>query len=173
MGRKNKKESRRNYNDYLKSEEWKQLRELAFKKYGKICSNCSTFEGIFCVHHLRYRNLHDVTLEDLMILCEDCHNEFHRLMANGKVSYKPNEASDVRRLKTIDALNNRTRNYRILSQKKQKKSKHPRKKQSSPKSKSKKIIPQFYSYNEQKKSKLVTDWANAINKQLQKSTGVF
>jgi hypothetical protein len=64
------------YRSYLLSNEWKAIREKAFKKYGKLCSNCASRENLN-VHHIRYNNLGREKIEDLKILCRDCHFKLH------------------------------------------------------------------------------------------------
>lgn len=65
------------YQRYLKSSHWQNLRKSAIAKWGNRCGGCET-TGKIEVHHLRYGNLYDVTPDDLIPLCEDCHNRIHR-----------------------------------------------------------------------------------------------
>lgn len=63
-------------NVYLNSDHWKHLKAqaLAANACCAICFNRSTLE----VHHRHYRNLYDVTLDDLAVLCRECHRKIHR-----------------------------------------------------------------------------------------------
>lgn len=61
---------------YLHSEHWKNLRIQAFKEWGRHCHRCPATSRLD-VHHLRYRNLYDVTVQDLQILCRKCHEREH------------------------------------------------------------------------------------------------
>jgi hypothetical protein len=61
---------------YLRSDHWQNLRKLAFQTYGRICSKCRAI-GRLDVHHLRYRNIFDVLVTDLQILCRQCHEREH------------------------------------------------------------------------------------------------
>ena len=61
---------------YLKSDHWTNLRESAIQKHGSVCSSCGSTNNIQ-VHHLRYSNLYDVTVDDLQILCRPCHFREH------------------------------------------------------------------------------------------------
>lgn len=61
---------------YLFSEHWKNLRIQAFKEWGRHCHRCPATTRLD-VHHLRYRRLYDVTVQDLQILCRKCHEREH------------------------------------------------------------------------------------------------
>lgn len=65
---------RREYREfYLKSEHWQQLRAKAIIHYtGYGCAKCGA-KNPSDVHHKRYRNLYDVTVADLCLLCRPCH----------------------------------------------------------------------------------------------------
>lgn len=73
------------YQDYLKSDHWKNLREEIIKERGLICeiSGIPIHRGICNVHHLTYRNLTDVLHEDLMILSIPIHNVVHKWKDDG------------------------------------------------------------------------------------------
>lgn len=64
-------------NTYLKSDHWNslRLRKLA-KQHGK-CKVCMKEAWNNDVHHLNYRNLYDVRLNDLVVLCRPCHTLVH------------------------------------------------------------------------------------------------
>lgn len=87
---------------YSRSLHWSNLREMAFLKHGKRCQKCGC-GGILDVHHLNYRNIFDVTVDDLQPICRRCHNIEHgkpggsrRVGKNGKKlrSKKCNPASE-------------------------------------------------------------------------------
>ena len=75
--KKNHTNNKREYyrNEYLKSEHWKNLK---YEKLNKICycEKCGNKNNID-VHHLNYKNLYDVKLEDLQVLCRKCHSNEH------------------------------------------------------------------------------------------------
>ncbi len=61
---------------YLKSDHWLALREEAKNVHGSSCEKCgSTFR--IDVHHLNYREIYDVHVDDLQILCRACHEVEH------------------------------------------------------------------------------------------------
>lgn len=61
--------------EYLKSEHWKNLR-LAKLKETPYCEKCNK-RHYLDVHHLDYKNLYDVLLSDLQVLCRKCHKKEH------------------------------------------------------------------------------------------------
>lgn len=65
------------YHKYLFSEHWRSFRERAFEFYGKKCADCGTEEGRIEVHHLTYERLGKEELEDVVVLCHDCHMKRH------------------------------------------------------------------------------------------------
>lgn len=67
------------YREYLKSDHWKCLRKKAVETWGDRCCSCSVPR--VDVHHLRYGNLFDVTVEDLLPLCRRCHDAVHSSLA--------------------------------------------------------------------------------------------
>ena len=70
---------RSRYLAYLQSREWASLRKAKFNQDGYACQVCgSTFR--IRVHHIRYRNLADVILSDLVVMCEVCHDDYHAYM---------------------------------------------------------------------------------------------
>lgn len=69
-------ESRNFYrNIYLKSDHWKKLREEKLQQHNK-CELCNT-ANFLDVHHINYRELFNVKLSDLMVLCRSCHEKEH------------------------------------------------------------------------------------------------
>jgi len=62
-------------NDYLKSDHWKELKKKKFL-YNPCCQRCNSIH-VLDVHHKRYKNLYDVSLRDLIVLCRGCHKKIH------------------------------------------------------------------------------------------------
>lgn len=65
------------YGRYINTKHWQSLRERKLQAGGNMCNRCERMEAILHVHHLNYRNWFDVTLDDLEVLCETCHNSHH------------------------------------------------------------------------------------------------
>jgi len=73
---KNKQDYYRNV--YLLSEHWRNLRKEKLK-LNPICEVCGARRRLD-VHHLHYRNLYDVLVEDLKTLCRRCHGKVHGII---------------------------------------------------------------------------------------------
>lgn len=67
-----------NYSEYLKSDEWKEIRKLALFRANHKCQLCSAVKGLE-VHHNSYEHLGNEAeyLEDLVVLCQEHHQMFH------------------------------------------------------------------------------------------------
>lgn len=61
--------------EYLKSDHWKELRKKKITECPK-CDKCPATKYLD-VHHLNYKNLFDVELTDLQVLCRKCHVKEH------------------------------------------------------------------------------------------------
>jgi 5-methylcytosine-specific restriction endonuclease McrA len=60
----------------LRSSHWKKLRRKKLEAERRTCQWCGSRARLH-VHHLNYRDLYDVTLADLAVLCERCHTIVH------------------------------------------------------------------------------------------------
>jgi len=65
---------------YLKSDDWKNLRDSKIARHGKVCSLCFMEQQSVDVHHLKYKNIYNVNHDDLRVLCRECHNKIHSLL---------------------------------------------------------------------------------------------
>ena len=74
-----------NYNRYLNSKAWSEIRDKCFDKFGCLCPCGLTATQ---VHHKTYTNVGKENLRtDLVVLCDSCHDYFHKLRnSNGRVS---------------------------------------------------------------------------------------
>lgn len=67
------------YAEWLKTEQWAVLREMALERDGRMCVDCDAKQRLQ-VHHWRYpERVEDTTLEDLITLCRFCHRIEHGL----------------------------------------------------------------------------------------------
>jgi hypothetical protein len=66
------------YYQYLDSEEWKQKRNVILSKASYLCQGCKNNKANR-VHHMTYRNLGAECDEELMALCDICHDSYHRI----------------------------------------------------------------------------------------------
>jgi 5-methylcytosine-specific restriction endonuclease McrA len=69
-------EFKKQYQKYLKSEKWKEIKCQLFKERGSACEKCGSGKSLQ-VHHLHYGNVFRELLEDLQILCKKCHRKEH------------------------------------------------------------------------------------------------
>jgi hypothetical protein len=66
-----------NYEDYLRSDRWQELRREALLRDGYRCRICDA-TGSLNIHHRYYPNRWGLeTVDDLTTLCEDCHSAVH------------------------------------------------------------------------------------------------
>lgn len=67
---------KKSYHLYLKTPEWKVLRHQALRRANYQCALC-TCTGNLQVHHRHYRNVGNEEIEDLIVLCRNCHAKHH------------------------------------------------------------------------------------------------
>jgi 5-methylcytosine-specific restriction endonuclease McrA len=65
------------YPDYLKTDEWKEVRQEVLRRAKNRCQVCNADYSLH-VHHRTYENRGDEDVSDLTVLCSDCHDVFHR-----------------------------------------------------------------------------------------------
>ena len=74
------KVEKQKYREYLQSERWKFLSELAKENAGNRCQVCNS-DGNLNVHHREYPQIWgEESLDFLTVLCKNCHGTFHRKM---------------------------------------------------------------------------------------------
>ena len=62
------------YSEYLKTYQWKRLKDQAILKAGNKCQLCGSRHNLV-IHHTKYPEiLGTETIDDLQCLCETCHN---------------------------------------------------------------------------------------------------
>lgn len=81
---------------YLLSEHWKNLRKEK-KKQNPVCEKCGTKRKLD-VHHINYKNLYDILLEDLETLCHRCHKKEHKRLDRFKKKSLRSKLRGLRRL---------------------------------------------------------------------------
>lgn len=82
------------YQQYLESDHWKQMRTGCFFRDGRRCLHCKSKQNLNA-HHLRYRNLIDCYLSDVMTLCRRCHDAVHLHMERNRIPSNVLEFEDV------------------------------------------------------------------------------
>lgn len=79
------------YGLYLQTEHWRNLRKSVLERDGRTCRHCGSGKHLR-VHHITYARRGFEKLEDLITLCEDCHDKIHR---RGKYQCKHEKPSKV------------------------------------------------------------------------------
>ena len=77
------------YSDYLLTDHWLSMRKAALYRAGGRCQLCGRQERLQ-VHHNSYENLGHELPEDLVVLCQSCHEKFHKKGPNGNGGDAPN-----------------------------------------------------------------------------------
>ena len=65
------------YKKYLSTKVWDEKRREKLKEAGYKCQLCSKKDVKLHVHHNTYERIGDEDMNDLIVLCEDCHKKFH------------------------------------------------------------------------------------------------
>lgn len=65
------------YDEYLHTEHWQQMREKVFARKGRRCEKCFSAEKELHVHHITYDRRGYEEIDDLMVLCDECHIAQH------------------------------------------------------------------------------------------------
>jgi len=69
----------RYYNNYIKSKEWRQMRELILERAHNKCEECGVGGVPLQVHHKTYKRLRFEWMSDLVAVCRKCHENIHGL----------------------------------------------------------------------------------------------
>lgn len=89
---------------YLKSEHWQNIRVARIAKQKGRCRICSSECGLALdVHHVSYRKLYDVNVEDLRGLCRRCHDWVHEIL-KARPDLKGNKETGKRWKKIVKAV---------------------------------------------------------------------
>lgn len=65
------------YEDYLETPEWRTVRRLKLAQARHCCQLCNADDRPLHVHHRTYDRRGQERLDDLLVLCEECHGRFH------------------------------------------------------------------------------------------------
>jgi hypothetical protein len=68
--------SRLPYAEFLKTLEWREIRDAALERAGHRCQVCNSPDELQ-VHHRDYSSKPLESLDDLTVLCDGCHGVFH------------------------------------------------------------------------------------------------
>lgn len=67
----------KNHSEYLKSDNWDELRKQVLKRDNYMCTICGASDCKLDVHHKTYKRHENERLSDLTTLCATCHLKFH------------------------------------------------------------------------------------------------
>ena len=87
----------RRYRLYLKSPEWQEIRQQILRFWDYKCATCYS-EYDLHVHHRTYKRVGNEELNDLIVLCENCHAKFHETLGKQAGPNRPLYAYEVARL---------------------------------------------------------------------------
>lgn len=66
------------YETYINSQSWYFKKRELYERRGYLCERCGeNRKGFLNVHHTNYLNLGKEEEKDLVILCRNCHAEYH------------------------------------------------------------------------------------------------
>lgn len=81
--RQQKIQRRKEYGGYLESDHWKAIRKAALQQSNYQCSKCGSKSDLN-VHHKTYARKGHERLDDLEVLCYQCHMETHAYLERMK-----------------------------------------------------------------------------------------
>ena len=82
------------YSDYLMTEHWLSIRAAVIYRASGRCQLCSKEDRLH-IHHNSYQNLGQERPEDVIVLCQYCHEKFHDKAGTQGVPASENGANGV------------------------------------------------------------------------------
>lgn len=83
------------YNEYIKSLDWKRKRTGFIARAGYACQDCGAEDVTLQVHHLHYDTLGCETEKDVRVLCLICHPAADKKRAQAQYEAIQNRALDT------------------------------------------------------------------------------
>ncbi|MDD2496403.1 MAG: hypothetical protein PHE29_14600 [Tissierellia bacterium] len=74
------------YRRYLHSDWWRERKIDYWAKHYRACYCCGYYAT--SLHHNNYSRLNEEKDKDLVPVCDDCHNEIHRMINRGEAKLK-------------------------------------------------------------------------------------
>jgi len=71
------------YSEYLETPHWKKVRGQALRRFDYTCQVCNSKNTTLHVHHRNYDCRGEENWKDLLVLCDKCHELFHK---NGRLA---------------------------------------------------------------------------------------
>ncbi len=88
--------NKKRYDEYLKSAEWKHLKELKLKQAKYTCQGCLESGRVLEVHHFTYERIGMELLTDLTVFCKECHENAHGKKPASEWNKYLNQKTDVK-----------------------------------------------------------------------------
>lgn len=73
---------------YLKSAQWKQLKQQRRLIANNKCERCLSSSPLE-LHHITYKNLGNENIEDLALVCRRCHQHIHNTLGKDRIGTYP------------------------------------------------------------------------------------
>lgn len=70
-------ETFKEYNRYIHSNNWKDIRNARLQKDNNRCRNCGSVLNLQ-VHHKNYNSFGNENINDIITLCDECHNKIEK-----------------------------------------------------------------------------------------------
>lgn len=90
------------YENYIKSQRWRDLRSLVLRRDGRQCRICGKTGGLMNVHHTSYDNGILEKGDNLVVLCPECHAKIHEICKQMEMFYS--ELYDKTRRETAEKM---------------------------------------------------------------------
>lgn len=81
------------YYKYLKSKHWINRKRIFWEKHRKVCHCCNGLANQ--IHHCTYKNIGNEKDEDLVPICQNCHEYITEMVHRGEM--KLSEAHEIYR----------------------------------------------------------------------------
>jgi hypothetical protein len=72
-----KGQRKQQYNQYMKSDEWREFRKRIIRERGHACERCGQTRGEMHLHHLTYVRFMRELPQDVQLVCLACHKKEH------------------------------------------------------------------------------------------------
>lgn len=73
---------------YMQTKQWSELKEHRLRIAQNKCEHCGSTNKLH-LHHVTYERLTQEHIEDVVILCEECHNKVHFILGYNRTTLYP------------------------------------------------------------------------------------
>jgi len=71
------------YEGYLQTDHWQEVRQAARERAGNRCQLCNDGDEQLDTHHRTYERIGEELPEDVFVICNPCHGDYHGKNGNG------------------------------------------------------------------------------------------